>query len=221
MEFTGFCPQTVDLMWGLRLNNNKEWFLAHKPQYETLLHQPMKALGQQLLDAFAQARPDRCWRLHLSRIYRDARRLYGRGPMNDHLWLTVYADAEKESAVPAFYFSIHPEGYSYGLGCWTANHRLMNAFRRQAAQNPAPAEKLASAFARQEVFALEGELYCRPKQPSSPTLAPWVNRKAIHFDHSRPHGEAGFGPGLYDAMWEGFLYLMPYFDYFDALARQA
>ena len=28
--FEGFSPETVDFLWGIRLNNNREWFLAHK-----------------------------------------------------------------------------------------------------------------------------------------------------------------------------------------------
>ena len=30
MEFTGFSPETIDFLWGIRMNNNREWFLAHK-----------------------------------------------------------------------------------------------------------------------------------------------------------------------------------------------
>ena len=29
-EFAGFSPETFDFLWGIRLNNNKEWFAEHK-----------------------------------------------------------------------------------------------------------------------------------------------------------------------------------------------
>ena len=32
--FQGFSPETVDFLWGIRLNNNRDWFLAHKAQYD-------------------------------------------------------------------------------------------------------------------------------------------------------------------------------------------
>ena len=36
--FTGFTPETVDFLWGIRLNNNREWFLANKKQYVDTLY---------------------------------------------------------------------------------------------------------------------------------------------------------------------------------------
>ena len=41
--FQGFSPETVDFLWGIRLNNNREWFLDHKKQYPETLYEPMKA----------------------------------------------------------------------------------------------------------------------------------------------------------------------------------
>ena len=31
--FQGFTPETVDFLWGIRMNNNRDWFLAHKKDY--------------------------------------------------------------------------------------------------------------------------------------------------------------------------------------------
>ena len=31
--FEGFSPETVDFLWGIRMNNNRQWFLEHKKQY--------------------------------------------------------------------------------------------------------------------------------------------------------------------------------------------
>ena len=50
--FTGFTPETVDFLWGIRMNNNREWFLEHKKQYTDRLYEPMKALGQAVFQPF-------------------------------------------------------------------------------------------------------------------------------------------------------------------------
>ena len=42
MAFEGFSPETVDFLWGIRLNNNREWFEANKKNYVTYLYEPMK-----------------------------------------------------------------------------------------------------------------------------------------------------------------------------------
>ena len=46
--FTGFTPETVDFLWGIRMNNNRDWFLEHKKQYVDTLYEPMKRLHHPL-----------------------------------------------------------------------------------------------------------------------------------------------------------------------------
>ena len=52
MMFQGYSPETVDFLWGIRMNNNREWFMAHKPDYVSYLYEPTKALGAQLFQPF-------------------------------------------------------------------------------------------------------------------------------------------------------------------------
>ena len=68
--FTGFTPETIDFLWGIRMNNNRDWFLEHKKQYVSTLYEPMKALGKDLFAPFMEI-PGTI--LKVSRIYRDAR----------------------------------------------------------------------------------------------------------------------------------------------------
>lgn len=70
MKFEGFSPETIDFLWGIRFNNNREWFAEHKSQYQQTLYEPMKALAKELEPDFASV-PG--LRLHISRIYRDMR----------------------------------------------------------------------------------------------------------------------------------------------------
>lgn len=212
MEY--YTEQTVEFLWNLRLNNNKEWFLAHKQAYEHLMLAPTKDLANAVFEYMRDKYPKYDWKLHISRIYRDARRLYGRGPMNDHLWFTIFTDKEKH---PAFYFGFEPEGYDYGMGCWSEGGVMQQRFRRQAAVDPAPAEKLARRLARQREFVLWGEPYKKPKYTATPLLDDWVNRKNIGFHSEHLHGEGGFGRGLYDTLCSAFDWLMPYYVYFSTL----
>ena len=32
--FQGFSQETVDFMWGIRFNNERTWFMAHKEEYQ-------------------------------------------------------------------------------------------------------------------------------------------------------------------------------------------
>lgn len=40
--FNGFSPETMDFLWGIRMNNERSWFLAHKNAYTQFLYEPMK-----------------------------------------------------------------------------------------------------------------------------------------------------------------------------------
>ena len=42
--FEGFSPETVDFLWGIRMNNNREWFMENKKNYTQYLYEPMKEL---------------------------------------------------------------------------------------------------------------------------------------------------------------------------------
>ena len=46
--FQGFSGATVDFMWGIRFNNEKGWFEAHKEEYLTTFQRPMKALADEV-----------------------------------------------------------------------------------------------------------------------------------------------------------------------------
>lgn len=48
--FTGFTDATVDFMWGIRFNNERAWFEAHKEDYLQSFYRPMKELGAEVYD---------------------------------------------------------------------------------------------------------------------------------------------------------------------------
>lgn len=211
-----YTENTVDFLWRLRLNNSREWFKEHKEEYERLMLAPTKALADALYCHFTEAYAKHEWSLHLSRIYRDARRLYGRGPMNDHLWFALYADGKRDAA-PAFYFGFEPEGYDYGMGCWHGGNIVMARFRKRIAVDPKPAEQLARRFAKQDVFALYGEPYKKPKLQTTPVLQDWANRRELGFHCERPHDGISLSDRLLSTVREGFDFLMPCFDYLATL----
>ena len=72
MAFQGFTRETVDFMWGIRFNNEREWFMAHKEDYINTFLTPIKELGEQVYEAMHEALPDEPLILKVSRIYRDA-----------------------------------------------------------------------------------------------------------------------------------------------------
>ena len=61
MSFQGFDPAVVDFMWGIRLNNNREWFEPRKVEYKEIFETPMKELCRELYDDFRISIPIWDW----------------------------------------------------------------------------------------------------------------------------------------------------------------
>ena len=204
--FQGFSQGAVDFLWGVRFNNERSWFEAHKQEYLDLV-----------IAAMTAAYPKEQLNLYVSRIYRDARRLHGRGPYKDHLWFTIRPEQEGWTHVPAFYFEIAPEYHSLGMGYYGAEPVTMAKFRSRIDRDPAPMEKLARRLSRQHRFVLEGEMYKRPKGDPGPLLFPWYNRKNIALTWDRNCEGSLFTPELAGEAEESFRFLKPYYDYFLSL----
>jgi uncharacterized protein (TIGR02453 family) len=216
--FQGFSQETIDFLWGIRFNNEKSWFEAHKSDYQTYLYQPMKELGADVQAQMLERFPKCQLNLKVSRIYRDARRLFGRGPYKDHLWLSLFRwDSENNGDKPVFWFEITPDGWSYGMGFWCARPAMMEKFRSRMDRDPKTMLKLARKLERQDLFELDGPEYARKKQAPDPKLAAWYNKKSLSVGRELPLGEELYGPELVDILTEGFAFLMPYYDYFSTL----
>lgn len=211
--FEGFSGRTVDFLWGIRFNNERDWFEANKRSYLNDLQRPMKALAQDVYDTVRKASPGRDLTCRVSRIYRDARRLRGRGPYKDGLWFTLERSKENWTQEPVFWFELKPEGYTYGMGFYAAPPLTMAKLRARIDRDPKPMEKLVRDFQKQSVFTLDGENYRRPKGNPSPLLAPWYQKKSFSLLCTRTQDELLFRRELLDHVSEGFSFLMPYYDY--------
>lgn len=217
--FQGFSQETVDFMWGIRFNNERGWFMEHKADYQDHLCQPMKELGTEVQARMLERFPHSGLNLKISRIYRDARRLFGRGPYKDHLWFTLFrGEGADEGARPALWFELTPDGWSYGMGFWVAKPVTMAKFRARVDRDPDSLLTLVRKLDTQREFVLDGPDYSKLSHPAPcGELDPWYRKKSLALSHDEPLTEAIYSPGLADKLVEGFSFLMPYYDYFATL----
>ena len=167
--FTGFTPETVDFLWGIRMNNNREWFLEHKKQYVDTLYEPMKALGKDLFQPFLDRSGDI---LKVSRIYRDAR-LHHPLPYKESLWICIRQDVEWWAENPCLYFEINPEGVHYGFFIWKMRTSAMEDFRNYITAYPDEFLNLIKTTEEAVGQPITAELYKRPKPTDNPALEPY------------------------------------------------
>ena len=210
--FEGFTPETIDFLWGIRMNNNRDWFQAHKKQYVDTLYEPMKALGKELFEPFLEKAGNI---VKVSRIYRD-QRMHPPEPYKESLWICIRQDVEWWGENPCLYFEINPEGVDYGFFIWKPSTATMEAFRRHITAYPEEFLNLIRSTEEavgQSVFA---EVYKRPKPTDNPALEPYFAwRGQIGCTRHIDPGDNMFGPELKHEVADFFEKLTPLYEYFN------
>ena len=210
--FTGYSPETVDFLWGIRLNNNREWFMANKSNYTKFLYEPTKELGKALFQPFLDRTGDI---LKVSRIYRDAR-MHHPVPYKESLWVCIRQETEWWAENGCLFFEITPDGVEYGFFIWQPKPATMEAFRRRIAAKPDEFLSMIRQVEEATGQKVLAECYKRPKPCDNDDLLPYFAWKGkigctIHEEFS----EAVFGPDLEQRVADYFRKLLPLYDYFN------
>lgn len=210
--FTGFTPETMDFLWGIRMNNNRDWFTQHKGDYVRTLYEPMKELGQAVFQPFLE-RPGNL--LKVSRIYRDAR-MHPPTPYKESLWLCIRRDVDWWAENPCLYFELNPEGANYGFFYWKPRTSMLEDFRRNISAKPDDFLKLISDTEAAVGQAVTAECYKRPKPTDNPALIPYFAWKGqIGCTREIAPGGRLFGPQLEEEVSGFFEALTPLYEYFN------
>ncbi len=213
--FTGFTNETVDFMWGIRFNNERTWFEAHKDIYLQHFYRPMTELADELYAFLRDQRPDCGLIRKVTRIYRDARRLHGRGPYKESLWFSVEQPSEQWTAHPTLWFELMPEGWTCGMGYYMPRPVTMAKLRARILRDPAPMAALTARLNSQSLYHLDTEDYKRPRgQAPSPELEPWFRARSLAVCRTEPLTESLFSREIVAELMEGFTFLLPFYDYF-------
>ena len=210
--FQGFTPETFDFLWGIRMNNNREWFTANKKQYTDNVYHPMKELGQELFQPFLD-KPGNV--LKVSRIYRDAR-MHPPEPYKESLWICIRQDVEWWAENPCLYFEINPDEVHYGFFIWKMRTSAMEDFRKHITAYPEEFLQLIKTTEEAVGQPITAELYKRPKPTDNPDLQRFFAWKGqIACTRSIAPGPDMFGPELKNEVADFFEKLTPLYEYFN------
>ena len=210
--FEGYSPETVDFLWGIRLNNNREWFLEHKKDYVNYLYEPTKALGKALFEPFLERTGDL---LKVSRIYRDAR-MHHPVPYKESLWICIRQDVEWWAENPCLYFEINPDEVHYGFFLWRARPAVMKQFRRDITAKPDEFLAMIEKVERDTGITITADTYKRPEKCDDPRLERFYSWKGqIGCTVHESFSQEVFGPGLAVRVGDLFDKLTPLYDFFN------
>ena len=217
--FTGFTDGTQSFFWDLQFHNERTWFAEHKVEFEENLNQPFRELGKAAFEAVKEACPLAELELHLSRIYRDARRLCGRGPYKDNLWFSLKNRANGYNG-PQFFFEISPRDWCYGLGFYTARAAESEAFRKGVDANPERFRRLAGEIAGMKEFVLDGPEYKKPKGDYGDVVNAWYNRKWVSVISGHDYGPELRSETLPRTLADAFIKLMPMYEFLNQFTTE-
>ena len=139
-EFRGFRPAALTFLRSLKRNNTREWFQAHRDDYEGEVRAPLAALVEELDVRFTELAPEIVGdpKRSLFRIHRDVRFSSDKSPYktNAACWF-YHADAGRGvgSTTPhggaGFYFHMEPGGSMLGGGIWMPPRPTLTRLRER------------------------------------------------------------------------------------------
>jgi len=217
--FRGFSPKTLKFLRGLKANNNKTWFQAHRADYEEYVLQPLRELvtdlGDFMLDIDPYFEISPAVNKTISRIYRDTRFSKDKSPFRSTVWFT-FKNQKKDwtTHVCGYFFELSIDSYRYGMGFYNAAPVIMSRFREMIDDNPKEFLKAISFFDKQKAFVLEGENYKRIIDKTKPEkIQNWYQRRNLYLVCNRKIDDALFSNKLVDDLSTGFNLIAPFYHY--------
>jgi len=150
-----FAPSALRFFRELAAHNDKQWFEAHRTQYEEEVRAPMRELIEELDVRFARFAPEIGGdpKRSMFRINRDIRFSKDKSPYKTHAacWFhhrsasrKVGGEANEGSA--GFYFHFEPGKSFVGGGLWMPPRPQLNRLRDAMADDPGPFVRMMGAL---------------------------------------------------------------------------
>jgi uncharacterized protein (TIGR02453 family) len=145
VEFKGFSKKTLPFLESIRKNNNKEWFEAHKSDYEELILNPSRTfvieMGEHLqaLEPTINAEPK--INKSLYRIYRDTRRMgANKAPIKHRIGVIFWQGTNKRMQSSSFYLHFSPDELYVAVGVRWFEKPMLDAYREYIQEDSKRAE---------------------------------------------------------------------------------
>jgi uncharacterized protein (TIGR02453 family) len=159
-----FPAETLRFLRALKRNNRREWFEAHRDDYESYVRQPMTAIVERLavdLRAFAPeliASP----KVSMYRIYRDTRFSADKKPYKTHVAAVFPTRGLAKHEGAGTYFHVSPDEVWIGGGMYMPQPPQLFAVREHIAGHVRQLRAIVESPAfRKQVGALSGDTLSR------------------------------------------------------------
>lgn len=134
MDFKGFSNKTLPFLRAIRENNNKEWFEAHKTEYENCILNPSRSFVEEFGEHLMALEPTINYspkiNKSLFRIYRDTRRMgANKEPLKHRIGIIFWQGSGSRMQTSSFYMHFSPEELFVGVGVRWFEKPMLDAYR--------------------------------------------------------------------------------------------
>jgi uncharacterized protein (TIGR02453 family) len=160
MSAPRFTSASLRFLRALKRNNRREWFNAHRDDYEVHIRQPMTAIVVRLAEDFQGFGPEfvASPKTSMYRIYRDVRFSENKAPYKTHVAANFPTRGLAKHEGAGLYFHVSPEEVWVGGGMYAPPPPQLHAVREHIAANSKRLRALVeSPGFRRAVGTLEGE----------------------------------------------------------------
>jgi len=155
-----FTAETLKFLKALKRNNRREWFNAHRDDYEAHVRQPMTAIVERLAHDFRALAPELVAspKVSMYRIYRDTRFSENKTPYKTHVAAVFPPRGLPKHEGAGVYFHVSPDEVWIGGGMYAPQTPQLHAVREHIAANLKQLRSIVeSPEFRRRVGKVEGE----------------------------------------------------------------
>lgn len=214
-----FSDASFRFLRGIARHNEREWYLAHKAEYEEHVRTPFQRLLVDLQPALAALSPHyradpRPVGGSLYRLRRDTRRYSDKTPYKSWQGAELFYE-RRHTEAPSFYIHLEPGKSFIAAGIWYPEPATLRKVRQFLLDNPGSWRAAAHAPAFRRRYALDdGQMLTRMPRgfPPEHEFADDLRRK--RFVATRPlEDDTMAGPGLLRRIEADLAGMAPFVDY--------
>jgi len=228
LEFQGFSKETVRFFEGLKKNNTKKWFQAHKQDYEIFVMQPARAFVMAMGDKLRKQIPDIVAvpkiNKSLFRINRDTRFSQDKSPYKTNIGIFFWEGIRPRMECSGFYFHLEPSILMLGAGIYMFPQYLFDTYRNSVvhAKYGKDLAEIVAKIEKTKGYRTGGEHYKRVPagfDPSHPN-AGLLLFNGLYVGIESPVPEEFYSRKLVNYCWKKFQPLFPLHSWLVAMTRR-
>jgi uncharacterized protein (TIGR02453 family) len=155
-----FGQEYIDFFRGLSRNNRRDWFLAHKAEYERYVKQPFHDFVAELIEQIAARDPSVAIdpKDAIFRIARDTRFSKDKTPYKTWMAAVIKRGGRNDTRYPGIFFQFGADRVDIGGGIYQPDKRALAKIRQAIASDGAALARALKGKSFKEVFGeLQGE----------------------------------------------------------------